>query len=280
MQIFEKIIKKTRKHYIITLVILYIGILIIWKSISLTLWGWAFQGLIISFIILIVAKFIGYINTFGFRKNNILKGLDSCYPVFCVGIYSLILSLVYINRIGFLKPYIAFRMYYHNHPLIQSLLNIGVLKPYYYFIGIYIIHLFGVALFEEIFMRGIILNILVKNYEKNKLFPIIISSFIFGITHLLNGFEYLVGTISQVLYTTVLGIFWAVIYLKYNNIWCVVISHFLLNCMIFIPFLFFSFIENTFKLLSIPIVAVFNVLISIPGLIYSLHLYKNIDKKA
>jgi membrane protease YdiL (CAAX protease family) len=244
-----------------------------------------FSWLIVSAIILVIAVFSGHIGMFGFRKKNIIKGLGAGYPLFCIGICSLIASLLYINYIGFLKPYanIKYAWYIDSQDgLMRGLMYLGFQKPYFYYLGIYIIRLFGGALFEEVFMRGILLNILIKNCKKSKLFSITISACIFGILHLynpVNGFEYLVFSISQVLYATILGFFLAVIYLKYNNIWSLIIMHFLFNCMGMVPFLVFSIIENFLKLHSIKIVAIGDVLIFIPILIYSLKLYKNMCKK-
>jgi membrane protease YdiL (CAAX protease family) len=257
MKIFEILIENAKRHYIFTLIILWLGIFISYYVVSLTNWGFVFSGIIISILILIMTKFIGCINVFGLKKNNILRSLGSSFPIFCVGICSLILSLLYINHIGFSEPN-------------------------YYSLSISIIWLFGVALFEEIFMRGIILNILIRNCKKDKLFLIIVSAIIFGISHLyklIDGIENLVWAIPQVLYATIIGIFLSIIYLKYNNMWSIVIIHFLFNSMGIIPFYLFSSPENFIKLHSIIIIAVIDVLIFIPCLVYSLFMYKNMGNK-
>jgi membrane protease YdiL (CAAX protease family) len=272
MKVLERIIETAKRHYIATLIILLLGIFISLYMVSLTYWGSVFSGLIISIPILIIVKFIGCINVFGFKKKNILRGLGASYPVICIGICAFIVSLLYINHIGFMKPDTDLRF-----------LFLGYNLPYFpILVGTNIIFLFGMALFEELVHRGIILNILIKNCKKDKLFSIMVASCIFGVSHLIklvDGIEDLAWTIPQVLYTTVLGIFWSVIYLKYNNIWSVVIIHFLFNCLSFFPFILFSTLDNFFKFHSVKTVGVIDVLVFIPILIYSLHLYRNMDNK-
>ena len=255
MKFPKRIFDYFKRHYLISLVILYIGILTIWY-ITGFIWYGIGSGLITSSLIIIIAKITGYINVFGFRQRNILKGLILGFPAIFAGLYTLFISFLYIDDIGFFSP------------------DYGLA-------GIAVIYIIGAGVFEELFMRGIILNILIINCKKNKLFSIIIAASIFGITHLVNltnGTEYIVAIISQMLYTIIMGIFFSIIYLKYNNIWSIIIIHILFNFMGLIPFALFSHLEFFYKLHSIKTIAVIDLLIAIPYLVYSFYLYKNIGR--
>lgn len=256
MKLPKKIFDYFKRHYLISLVILYIGIFTIWHITGFIGYG-LIGGLITSALIIIIAKITGYINVFGFRQRNILKGLILGFPAIFAGLYTLCISLAYISYIGFFIP------------------DYGLA-------GRAIIYIIGAGVFEELFMRGIILNILIINCKKNRLFSIIIAASIFGISHLvniINRTEYIVGIVSQMLYTIVMGIFFSVIYLKYNNIWPIIIIHILFNFMGLVPFALFSDWEFFYMLHSVKIIAVIDLLIAIPYLLYSFYLYKNIGKR-
>jgi len=252
MQFHKRIFSYLKRNYLISLIILYTGILAIWYIIS-SIWYGLLGGLVTSAIIILIAKITGYINVFGFRKKNILKGLILGSPAIFAGVYTLFISIAFINYIGFFEA---------NY--IMAVI-----------IAIYII---GTGLFEELFLRGIILNILIKNCKINKLFSIIIAASIFGITHivnLINRTEYITAIASQMSYTIVMGIFFSVIYLKYNNIWSIIIIHILFDFMGFIPFALYSSMEYFYMLHSIKIIAAIDLLIAIPYLLYSFYIYKN-----
>jgi len=196
---------------------------------------------------------MGYFKTFCLKKENIAEGLIFGFPFIIVGLYLLFLSLIYIKKyIGFLEP-----NYFHAIIVIVSLIGSGV--------------------FEEIFFRGIILNILINKCKISKLFSIIISSFIFGISHLYNfknGFGYFNIVFSQIFYIFVLGLFFSIIYLKYKNIWPVILIHIILNFMGIIPFALFSSLEQFQTLHSIDIVAFINILIALSYLLFFIKIYK------
>ena len=249
-----KIIKLLEKHYIFSLIFLYLSIFMIWELFSCTSEIFSLlRGLIISCIILVIAKLLGYFQLFGLNKENVLKGLKLGIPVIFISLYSLILSFIYIYFIGFLKlNYVQFLIVFIN--------------------------IIGSGIFEEILYRGIILNILISKCKKSRLFSIVISSFLFGISHIYNfqnGFEYFNGIFSQIIYTFVMGLLLSVIYLKSKNLWSVILIHILFNCMGMIPFALFSTMDQFLLLHSINIVAFLNILVSIPYLLYFLKLYKN-----
>ncbi|HIX29264.1 MAG TPA: CPBP family intramembrane metalloprotease [Candidatus Blautia stercoravium] len=91
------------------------------------------------------------------------------------------------------------------------------------------------VIFEELVFRGIIQNMIVEKYEvckKSVWKGIVTSSFIFALMHLLNliGQPYFIlGTVTQVIYTFCLGIMLGVVYFFSKNIWTVILLHFIFN---------------------------------------------------
>ena len=253
----KKILHFFKKHYLVTLILLYVSIFLLWELIWYIPYIWRIRGFLVSCVIIIISKLFGYINILGFKKKNLLNGLKNGFPAIFAGLYSLLLSFIYINHIGFSKP---------------NIFNAGFM----------VIWLFNTGLFEEIFMRGIILNILIRNSKKSKLLLIIISSIIFGISHFynfLNGFDYLIGTISQVLYTIVIGIFLSIIYINYNNIWSIIIIHVLFNIMGIVPFALFSSVGEFLELHSSTKVVFLDIFVASIFLMYSIYLYKKTYEK-
>ena len=96
---------------------------------------------------------------------------------------------------------------------------------------IFILMNFFIGLSEELLVRGLILNVLLKKWGSTKngiYYSVIISSLIFGAAHLVNligktGF--LVATLSQVIYATFIGIFFAACVLRSRSIWPAIIIH-------------------------------------------------------
>ncbi|OQR54834.1 CPBP family intramembrane glutamic endopeptidase [Bacillus sp. CDB3] len=88
--------------------------------------------------------------------------------------------------------------------------------------------------FEEILMRGILLNGFIKvwNHKTNAIWlSVIWSSLIFSLTHLANlsSGQKLNVTMIQLVFTVGLGFFCAAIYIRTNNLLIPIIAHFLVN---------------------------------------------------
>ncbi len=102
-----------------------------------------------------------------------------------------------------------------------------------------------VGIFEEFLYRGLLLHILSVKFKKygfgGKMSAVFISSLLFGLAHLLNLQDQPVNsTISQVLTSTLCGIYWAILYLRTNNIWVCVLYHALTNLAASLTVLFFE----------------------------------------
>ena len=104
-------------------------------------------------------------------------------------------------------------------------------KEYIYFC----LYVFGIALFEEVAVRGVVLNQMLKRWGNSKIgiyAAATVSSLIFGLWHLINLADcpwLIVTTLTQIVYAFFLGIFLAAIYLRTKNIWTVVFLHALVD---------------------------------------------------
>ncbi len=88
----------------------------------------------------------------------------------------------------------------------------------------------SVGIFEECIFRGIIFAVLASRLSRDKkgfIQTYILSSFIFGAAHLLNGFS--PATILQIGYTTLTGGLFAFALIKTKNIFCCGIIHAVYN---------------------------------------------------
>ncbi len=124
----------------------------------------------------------------------------------------------------------AFIISINNFPIIAFLDGRATLMEPIYSVYLFLLECLSVGFFEEIVFRGIILIYLVKrlsNHRNGLLLSIIISSAIFGLIHafnFLNGAS-LNDTILQIGYSFLVGMMWAVMYLKTGNIWLTMILH-------------------------------------------------------
>lgn len=94
-----------------------------------------------------------------------------------------------------------------------------------------------VVLFEETLFRGIIQNYIIEDFERKVVSPwraLCIASAIFGAVHILNllGRPYFVlGTVTQVIYTFCVGIIIGTVYWSSKNIWICFLLHYIFNAL-------------------------------------------------
>ena len=106
-----------------------------------------------------------------------------------------------------------------------------------------IIYYIGVAIVEELYVRGLLLNVIEKwfaNSKNSKVIAIVLSSVIFGLGHIfgvLNQSPLVI--ISKVVWTIGMGMYFGAIYKKTNNLWLPIILHFFANICA-IPYCFSS----------------------------------------
>lgn len=96
-----------------------------------------------------------------------------------------------------------------------------------------VIYYLGVAFVEELYIRGLLLNLIEKIFTKSKsktIIAIIASSVIFGLGHIFGilGQPILV-IITKVIWTIAMGIYFGAVYKKTNNLWVPIILHFIID---------------------------------------------------
>ncbi len=155
----------------------------------------------------------------GLQKDGLLSGMKK------YGMQGVAVSLI-----GFVAFYVGL-MPFDANPSIAKVLIEGV------------IYYIGVAIIEELYIRGLLLNYIEKLFCKSKnstMIAVVASSVIFGLGHIPGtiGMPPLV-MISKVVWTIGMGIFFGMVYKKTNNLWIPIIIHFLINVCA-IPYCFSS----------------------------------------
>ncbi len=88
----------------------------------------------------------------------------------------------------------------------------------------------SIGLFEEVVFRGLIFSILAGRFSNNRkgfLTTYVVSSLLFGLAHLFNGFSF--GTLLQIGYTVLTGGLFAFCLIKTKNIFCCAFVHGIYN---------------------------------------------------
>lgn len=96
-----------------------------------------------------------------------------------------------------------------------------------------VIYYVGVAIIEELYVRGLLLNLIEKMFAKSKnstLIAVVLSAVVFGVGHMLGVLnQSLLVIVSKVVWTVGMGIFFGMVYKKTGNLWLPIIIHFLIN---------------------------------------------------
>ena len=170
--------------------------------------------LMINFIIIGIAAFLFLRKLcpeweLGFRKAGLADGLKK---------YGFIGAAV--AGMGFIAFYVGLSPF-DRQPSFAKVLVEGV------------IYYVGVAIVEELYVRGLLLNLIEKVFAKSKnstLIAVVLSSVIFGVGHIFGMLgQPLPAIVSKVVWTIGMGMFFGMIYKKTNNLWLPVIIHFLIN---------------------------------------------------
>lgn len=170
--------------------------------------------LMVNFLIIgiIAFLFIRYLCPewrLGFTVNGLTDGLKR------YGMIGVITA-----AIGFVAFYVGLKPF-DRQPSIAKVLVEGV------------IYYIGVAIIEELYVRGLLLNLIEKLFYKKQnstLIAVILSSGIFGLGHIFGTLDQpLLVIISKVIWTVGMGLFFGMVYKKTNNLWLPIIIHFLIN---------------------------------------------------
>lgn len=127
---------------------------------------------------------------------------------------------VAVAIVGFIAFYVGLSPF-DRQPSIEKVLIEGV------------IYYVGVAMIEELYVRGLFLNLIEKMFAKSKnstLIAVVLSAGIFGVGHIFGVLnQSLLVIVSKVVWTVGMGIFFGMVYKKTNNLWLPIIIHFLIN---------------------------------------------------
>lgn len=172
-------------------------------------WTLMFNFIIIALISFLTLKYLCPNWKLGLNKNGIETGLKK------YGIIGIIAGI--ISGIAFyvgLKPF-------NYSPTIWKVLIEGI------------IYYIGVAFVEELYVRGLLLNLIEKIFIKSKdktMIAIITSSVIFGLGHIFGVLgQPILVIITKVIWTIAMGIYFGTIYKKTNNLWIPIILHFIID---------------------------------------------------
>lgn len=187
---------------LISLIILIISSCFSFDSNAIMGFDKLIADIVITIICYLLIVRLGIKETAGFNKKGFKKGLILGIPFIIIGIGSVIFSNIGID--------------------LNNIRHISIFNTL-----LFTINMLFVGINEEFWMRGLVLNGLMKKYEKSSIWkPIIISSLIFGLVHLPNIFFVEPLTLLiQIINATCGGILFATIFIKSKNIYSVIVIH-------------------------------------------------------
>lgn len=167
----------------------------------------------------------------------------------------------------------------NNFPIIAFFDGRATLTDPMYRIFLFLIECLSVGFFEEILFRGIILLVLIQKLEHRKngtMYAILISSIFFGMLHLLNLFQgaSISDVMLQVGYSFLVGVMWAVMYLRTHHLWLTMLMHALYNFFGQVMF-YLGVVNQRYDLYTIIITVTLAILVSL----YAIKLLKEISIK-
>ncbi len=172
-------------------------------------WTLMFNFIMICIIAFLTLKYLCPNWKLGLNTSGIKIGLKK------YGIIGIIVGI--ISGIAF---YIGLQPFNYN-PTIWKVLVEGV------------IYYFGVAFVEELYVRGLFLNLIENMFIKSKnktMIAIISSSVIFGLGHIFGVLgQPILIIITKVIWTVAMGIYFGTIYKKTRNLWLPIILHFIID---------------------------------------------------
>lgn len=197
--------------------------------------------IIIALIALIVFELLDIVYTNDETLNALLNGI---IPRLIAGIALLALTII----LGCKKILLPDLKSLHNHLLwcIPCFLVVLANFPFTALIGgpakilrtdliaLFILECLSIGFMEELLFRGLLqdtVNQLLENKPNREIFTVLITSAIFGLSHLLNLFAGadIGATFLQVGYSFLIGAMLSAIIIKTNNIWLCVILHAMFN---------------------------------------------------
>jgi len=164
----------------------------------------------------------------------------------------------------------------NNFPIIAFFDGRAVLTEPVYRVFLFFMECLSIGFFEEIIFRGIILLFLLEKFSHEKygiLISIVLSSALFGFIHvfnLLGGASY-GDTILQIGYSFLVGMMWAIMYLKTGNLWLTMILHASYNFFGQVMF-YLGTVQGRYDVYTVIITIMFAIMVAI----YSIIIYKQL----
>ena len=139
-----------------------------------------------------------------------------------------------------------------------------------------VVYYIGVGIMEELYLRGLLQNIIEKWFGKRKnatLYAILIASALFGLGHIFGALgQPLVVIIAKTVWAAALGVYFGAVYVTSKNLWVPIILHLIIN-LCGIPFCFSTSTQY-------PIIALITSLVSYVSLaIYGVYILKKENKQ-
>jgi hypothetical protein len=223
--------------------------------------------LLITFILLYIS------NNFVVENANIISIIQSLYQITGGLIFVLIMYDVGYKLFRFKKELLlssiiviipGFIIAINNFPISAYINDRFFMTEPNSLVYLYFLESFTTAFFEEIIFRGMILFVVlqrVPNTKQGIFKAIVISSAIFGLSHLLNlfGVAGLANTLLQVGYSFLMGMMWAIVFIKTENILYSIVLHATYNYFGYVLFKVGTVI-NRYDLFTLIITTVFALL--------------------
>ena len=134
-----------------------------------------------------------------------------------------------------------------------------------------VVYYIGVAIMEEIYLRGLLQNIIEKWFGKRDnatLYAVIISSALFGFGHIFGALgQPILTIICKAVWAAALGVYFGAVYVKTRNLWIPIILHFVVD-LCGIPFCFSK--SNKYPTIGLVFCLIMYLLLGIYG-IYIIH---------
>lgn len=211
-------------------------------------WALMFNFILIGIIAFLTLKYLCPSWKLGLSKNGLVKGLKK------YGTARILAGV--ISGIAF---YIGLQPFNYN-PTIWKVLIEGV------------IYYIGVAIVEELYVRGLLLNLIEKLLSKKKnrvIIAVVLSAVIFGLGHIFGVLgQPLLVIITKVVWTIAMGLYFGAVYKRTNNLWAPIILHFIINICA-LPYCFTT--NTTYPVISLSIILPTYILLGI----YSLYIMKS-----
>lgn len=131
-----------------------------------------------------------------------------------------------------------------------------------------IVYYIGVGIMEELYLRGLLQNIIEKWFGERKnatLSAVLIASILFGLGHVFGALgQPIVTVISKTVWATALGVYFGAVYVKTKNLWVSIILHLIINLGGSIPFCFTT--SNQYPTIALATCLVSYILLGVYGI--------------